>query len=360
MPRRLLMLDSGAFGVWNRGAVIDVDHYIDFCVAHPEVSYYVNLDVIPGKPGKREGRDAGTLQDGSTLLPRTTHKDVEAACQAGWQNYLKMLKHLPMEKVIPVFHQDDGFHWLDKYMQFGTPYLGISPANDRKPTTALGSKGNWLSEVKKKIFDKQGNPLIRTHGFAVTSFDLMQYMEWYSVDSASWKLIAAWGSVYVPRKKNGVYDYSQSPRMVGVSPMSPHRVKKDGHTNTPRIMELTKEFLQHMKVPLGVWHVKTVGPNYKVKPLEELWFNKAKREVLVIDERGVATTHEFRTTLNAEVIKEANKVLPVRHIYFAGAPMKVSLEEPLTKRLFTFVDVGKKTPPPAWNAQRQWLKESRA
>jgi hypothetical protein len=171
---KLLILDSGAFGVWSQGNTISLNDYIRFCVASPGVSYFVSLDVIPGKPRVKSS---------------ITRASVEESCKAGWANYKEIIKVIPKDKVIPVFHMNDDPRWLDKMLSFGCGYVGVSPANDRSTYDKL----KWMRSIQRQLFDGAGRPVCKTHGFAVTSYDLMNAWEWHSVDSASWKLTAAWG-----------------------------------------------------------------------------------------------------------------------------------------------------------------------
>lgn len=359
---RLLMLDSGAFSVWSQGKTVDLEEYIDFCRSLPEISYYVNLDVIPGKPGQREGRH---LIEG--LLDRTDmmSSTIEASCQAGWSNYLTMLKYLPFEKVIPVFHQDDDFRWLNKYIRFGTPYLGISPANDRTTSTRHDSKARWMSEVRPHIFAKDGTPLIKTHGFAVTSFDLMTYWDWYSVDSASWKLQGAWGGIYIPNRlltgDKAALDYSKPPWVIGVSPMSSLTGKRDSHLDnvSPQLQRKIHEYIESRGFDMGEWSLKQENASYKLDRDNEIWFDKKKYTVMVVKREGLGTSHILRGWFNADYMKKAAKVLPVKHLYFAGAPLppKVKIEPFLDKRLFSFIEVNSHTRPAAFTLHLDLLKE---
>ena len=48
----LILIDSGAFSAWNRGLVIDINHYIEFIEKVKKIQtihdvYFINLDVIP-------------------------------------------------------------------------------------------------------------------------------------------------------------------------------------------------------------------------------------------------------------------------------------------------------------------------
>ena len=124
-----IILDSGAFSVWTKGISIDINQYIDFCKQHPLISYYVNLDVIPGIPNKHK-----------TVNKKTT----EEAAQKSWENYQRMLEYFPIEKVIPVFHQNEDFKWLNKYIEFGTPYIEFH----RQMTALLHKKLDGLNRYK--------------------------------------------------------------------------------------------------------------------------------------------------------------------------------------------------------------------
>ena len=195
-----LILDSGAFSAWTKKAEVNIDQYAEFILQHIDyISYVVNLDVIPGEWGR---------------IP--TVKESELSCQKGFENYYYLLeKGVPKEKLIHVFHQGDSFKWLQKMMKECTDYIGISPANDK--TTS--QKMKWLDEVYGDyICDCEGISKIRTHGFGVTAPELLLRYPWYSVDSATWVLQAAFGSCLIPiySEENGC-DFSKVPLSVTFS-----------------------------------------------------------------------------------------------------------------------------------------------
>jgi len=328
MQRRLI-LDSGAYSVWAQGQTVDLDEYIDFCAAYPAIDYYVALDVIPGQPNvKRSLRNA------------------EESCQASWLNYKEMIAYLPMEKVIPVFHQHDSFRWLERYIKSGAQYIGISPANDRTTTQKLA----WLRQVRPHVFFPSGEARVKTHGFAVTSFDLMRYWDWYSVDSASWKVAAGWGVIYVPRQTRGKWDYSRSPYALTVSPRTTH--KKQRQTSyealSPHVKEIVDRYLAESEMPLGKWAVgKRSGD--RVDGREILWFDRKKDTVIRVEEEGVATMHVHRYIANVRFMQQAEKVLPLKHLYLAGAPLPPvhrEVELRFGKRLLSYLVVGTGKRPP--------------
>ena len=166
-PKRII-LDSGAFSVWNKDDTIDIDKYIKFCKEMREFFpkeievYNVNLDVLPGRFG---------------IIP--TAKEREQSAIEGWKN-MEYMNQNGLE-VIHVFHQHEDFKWLSRLMKEKN-YIGLSPAND----VSTKMKLLWLD----KCFAFQDNYLIKNkikcHGFAVTGKAQMMRYPFYSVDSSSW------------------------------------------------------------------------------------------------------------------------------------------------------------------------------
>lgn len=66
------------------------------------------------------------------------------------------------------------------------PYVCVSPRNDLHE----GSRRRWSAEVHALIPGK------KTHGLAATGLDMMTKVPWGSVDSATWVLLAANGSIF--------------------------------------------------------------------------------------------------------------------------------------------------------------------
>ena len=328
---RLLMIDSGAFTVWNKGLNIDLNAYIEFCKEAPAADYYVNLDVIPGTPGK---------------IHAAKPSDIDDACKRGWDNYQKMLKHLPFEKVIPVFHQHDKPEWLVNMIEFGCPYVGISPANDRSSTQKIG----WLNrDVLPHILGSDGKPVVKTHGFAVTSFRLMKFFPWYSVDSSTWVKLAGYGIVMIPRKgKRGHWDFGKEPLQLAVSPRSPQRSEPGKHyfSLTPKVRQNVDEYFHSLGLTIGKWGVVEGKKEFEA-PHQEANFGLGVRDPICFDkkktgqdieiiENGVAVDRKMRAWLNARFLSLSNKALPLEHIYFAGSVHYDELEPKLRKRLISY------------------------
>jgi len=169
-----IIIDCGAFSIWNKGGHIDLQNYIDFLVQlRKKYSCYFNsmrfvtLDVIPGAKNK---------------VP--TNEQRKDAAKKGLENLYVMLKTFKYDELIHVYHMYENPDYIDTILE-NIDYIGISPANDVSSKT----KRNWLIQV----FDYL--PIVKTHGFAVTALNLMKEFPWYSVDSTSFKLSAGMGSI---------------------------------------------------------------------------------------------------------------------------------------------------------------------
>ena len=168
------ILDSGAFSAWTRQGSIDIDAYIEFMKLHKDrFTTNINLDVIPGRFGETP-----------------TGEEIESAAGKGYEN----LKYIESKGgvVIPVYHQHEKMYWLEKMIDDGYDYVGISPANDIQNS----GRARWLDQVFGLIAKKK--PDLKTHGFAVTGYNLMFRYPWFSVDSATWRILGGHGGIYMP------------------------------------------------------------------------------------------------------------------------------------------------------------------
>ena len=86
-----IMLDSGAFSVWNMGKTIDIYKYIEF-IKENNIEIYFNLDVIGDVEGTKKNQK---IMEDNGLKP------------------------------IPVFHYGEPFEYLDWLVKQGYTYIGI-------------------------------------------------------------------------------------------------------------------------------------------------------------------------------------------------------------------------------------------
>ena len=284
-------MDSGAFSAWTQGMEIDIDNYADFALENLNyISYVVNLDVIPSKWGKRPSKE-----------------EADQAARQGWENYKYMVKKgIPEDRIIHVFHQDEEFSWLNKFVKEGLKYIGISPANDRN----VKEKILWLDQCMNHITDSEGMPLNKWHGFAVTSLRIMMRYPWYSVDSSSWAAISRMGAIIIPRLKNYKWAYDKQSWILGVTPRSPYRNKITKHIDnlSPAMKKMALEYIHSKGYRLGKSVFKKVSPEYRLKS-NEIWYEKG-RIVEIIKKKGIINDHRQRNEINILYFQDLASSMP--------------------------------------------------
>lgn len=204
-------LDSGAYSAWTKGSVIDIDEYCAFIKANIEhIEVYPCLDVIPGKPG------AGNASE----------RQRDEAADATWANFLYMRSD--GLDPIPVYHYGEAPRHLERMLEYGCGYIGIGGL--------VGVPNQlrvlWLDRLFKRITDAQGMPIVKTHGFGMTSVPLIFRYPWYSVDSTTWIKMTMSGSVILPAMRGGAFVYDEVPSIISVSDRNPKASEGGKHVNT--------------------------------------------------------------------------------------------------------------------------------
>lgn len=201
-----LMLDSGAFSAWTHGQEIDVKDYIAYIKEFGWLfDSIVTLDVIPGEFGVRKET-----------------KDIERAVHKSYENHQEM--KAAGIKSIPVFHQYENFKYLERMLEDGEEYIGISPSGDN-----ISMSSDWFRDVFHIITDDEGYPVVKTHGFGVTSIPIMMRFPWYSMDSVTWVIKSGYGCIFVPPErvdKRGEPDYYNNPTSLWVTGAPRKNVKR--------------------------------------------------------------------------------------------------------------------------------------
>lgn len=192
-----MILDSGAYSCWQKNESIDVDEYIEFCHTYREsLLAIVNLDTIPGTPGipPSDAQVEFSAKQSFSTLEYMRSKGIDA---------------------MPVFHQGEDFKWLDRMLDAGYDYIGISPDNGKK----VGPRNKWLDSVFSYMCGKEGYPSVKCHGFGITTVKSIQGYPWYSVDSVGWLRFGGYGTILVPRMlpDGSGRDYSSKPYQISVS-----------------------------------------------------------------------------------------------------------------------------------------------
>ena len=185
-PSMKLFVDSGAFSAYTKGKEIDLDNYIAYLNEYGKYfNVMVQVDYIPGK--------SNVVQDRQVYLD---------APRISWENFLHMRERLDKslwDRFIPVFHEGEDFKWLENMLTYrdadGNPlaYIGISPHTE----TTTDRRLVFCKEVFRRI--KRLNPQVKTHGFGMTALNILQYIDFTSVDSTTWLKGAIYGTILVHR-----------------------------------------------------------------------------------------------------------------------------------------------------------------
>jgi hypothetical protein len=131
---------------------------------------------------------------------------------------------------VPVVHAGEPLKYLEKYLEAGR--YGLIGIGGLSAAISIAAYTAWADDVFTRICPKSNKylPLVRTHGFAMTSWKLICRYPWWSVDSATWVKLSAYGWLYVPRwtKKDG-WCFDKPPIQVNTSWRSPMQKKEDKH-----------------------------------------------------------------------------------------------------------------------------------
>jgi hypothetical protein len=135
-----LIIDSGAFSVWNAGGKVDVMEYLQFLKEFDKNHrskfkevFYVSLDVIPG----------------TVSSSHITDVEIMSAVEEGFANYL-IFRDAGLDNVIHVLHQGDDDIVPDivpRLINTAPSYIGISPSNAVMTTPRM----KWLDSIFNKI-----------------------------------------------------------------------------------------------------------------------------------------------------------------------------------------------------------------
>lgn len=248
------------------------------------------------------------LKSNSSKIMVYANLDIINNPEATWENQ-KYMERKGLNP-IPVFHFGSDVKWLERYLREGYKYIamgGMIPNSFsvlKEPLDDL-----WINHLT----DKDGYPLVKVHGFAVTSARLVHRYPWYSVDSTSWVKFGMYGSIIIPRKTLGKYDYSKPPIILFLSIRSPQKNKEGKHISTLSKYERkeVESYIKSKGFVLGSSKFIKKKPKAEIKPNETV-VKKSKRYIVVerIIEKGVCNDNILRDTLNAMYFVDLGNSVP--------------------------------------------------
>jgi hypothetical protein len=197
-----VFLDSGAFSAFTKGVNIDLEGYCRY------------------------------IHDNSDIVEMASVLDSIGDAQKTYENQCAM-ESLGTEP-LPCFHYGEDERYLEYYVE-RYPYITIGGV-------AIASKQElipWLDHIfEKYLTDDQGRPKVKTHGFAITSYDLMTRYPWYSVDSSLWVRVGSFGKILLP-------DFKEIP----ISPKHPTAKMRNMHFDT--VPPIARDVLQKLILDRG-------------------------------------------------------------------------------------------------------------
>lgn len=165
-----IFYDSGAYTAATKGVVIDIDEY------------------------------KLSLQQNSQFITTCSNLDVIGDAQKSAANYNYLHKHV--DNMIPVYHIGSNFKYLKRMVRL-YPYIAIGGMITGGVNTA---ELDYI--FNNYILGKDNKPKVKVHGFGVTDIKLLVRYPWYSVDSSTWILNAAFGRVLIPARTKYGFDYT--------------------------------------------------------------------------------------------------------------------------------------------------------
>jgi hypothetical protein len=240
LPRTVgsIFLDSGAHSLYSI-EVINKDHKDGYAYYRTKrFKRYVN-------------RYAQFLKEHAEAIDHYVNVDAIFNPELTWQ-VQKYLEEYHGLKPIPVIHYGTPFKWVDRYLNAGYTYLGIGGLGQEVTRKMYY---DWADRLFDKLCPDSNHrkPIVKTHGFAMTSYPLLIRYPWFSVDSASWAKLAGFGCIYVPHLRNGIFDFSKTPYTIGFSYRSEAAKVSGSHYLSLRDGEkkVVEQWLDHIKMPMG-------------------------------------------------------------------------------------------------------------
>ena len=127
---------------------------------------------------------------------------------------------------MPIVHCHTPMSWVDKYLEAGKyDLLGVGGLGQG---ISRHEYFGWADKFFLHLCPKSEGylPVIKTHGFAMTSWELICRWPWWSVDSATWVKLSAYGWLYIPRRKGGEFSFNRPPMTVNFSKRPPKKKRK--------------------------------------------------------------------------------------------------------------------------------------
>lgn len=187
----LSLVDSGAFSAWTKGAIIDVDKYIEWLNKNDEfIDLFGQLDAIPGNKDDP-----------------FSWKDVKNSAEKSWLNYLYMrTRVIHPEKLLYTFHVGEPKEFLIQALKWK------DSNGNHIPYIALGGLVGKSKSIRKNFLNmcftliEKYNPKVKIHVFGMTDPTLLEDFPITSADSTRWLMVGISGRIFTDMGEVAVLD----------------------------------------------------------------------------------------------------------------------------------------------------------
>ncbi len=166
---------------------------------------------------------------------------------------------------MPIVHYGTAMKYVDRYLEATEQLNELGDMGPKYDLLGVGGLGQgvsrheyfaWADKFFTHICPESNKflPVIKTHGFAMTSWELMCRYPWWSVDSATWVKLSAYGWLYVPKwSKERGFRFDRKPMMVNFSFRSPRLSERQKHYNniTDSGRRNCDLWLEHLGLKMG-------------------------------------------------------------------------------------------------------------
>ncbi len=173
---------------WQKNPAIDIPQYITHTMRHTIQDSGLFTLMFGSRKGKKDEALVNKWYDAMiefTLEHGMPCTCVEVDCQKilgvdkAWEFRERMKKDLPNNRIINVFHLEDGEKGLDRLIEF-SDYIAISV-----PELRIANKKNYVPKLAKYIKTKK--PSIDIHLLGCTELELLRQCNFCtSADSTTW------------------------------------------------------------------------------------------------------------------------------------------------------------------------------
>lgn len=229
-----MMIDSGAFTAFTKGKPVQLPKLLAYSKRLIEKYgdrhdfVFIGLDIIPPK--------------------NPTETDLKKGMKQSYENFLVQQQELAPYPVLPVYHSSEPVSLRNLYLKH-TDHIALS----MNQAMAEKHRVDWATRVQV--------PDVKMHGLAATGVQMIRYVDWYSVDSAAWIMIAAMGGVYWPTEDGNISLLPISAQSPKVKRRNTHamnftmtnEIKDTIESKNYKVEDLMYDYSSRMSWNLDVW-----------------------------------------------------------------------------------------------------------